>query len=441
MMRWPGAFIRFLAIALVALACASIYGLLRLATLFTRDRQRRAARVARLRGRILRRAMTTLGATFIKLGQVMSSRPDLFPPEMIDELRKLQDRLPQFSFWRVRRTIERELGGELTDHFVEFDHRAVAAASVAQVHRANLRDGTEVAVKVLRPAVRRQVVRDGGILLGLARALAFLRPSLRILNPVGHLEHFVDGIVAQTDLRNEITNYQRFTTNFADFEGVSFPHVHTELSAATVLTMAFLRGTKIDALGPGTHPRMGKLTREAFFKMCFTDGLIHADLHPGNMLITEDGNLAVFDVGLVKELDHDLLVQLVDFTKCVAMGNTRDLVNHMRRFHSYMEDSDWDEIEKDTQILIDGFRSQNVADLEMGKFTNEVFALARKHNTRPVPDMVLIMVGVITAEGISKMLDPDVNMFNEIATYLLPIIARLGLELDGGAASAESPIG
>ncbi len=437
-MRWPGAIIRFLAIFLVGLGCASLYGILRLATFFTRDRQRRAARVARLRGRILRRAMTILGATFIKLGQVMSSRPDLFPPEMIDELRKLQDRLPQFGFWRVRRIVERELSGKLADHFAEFDHGAVAAASVAQVHRANLTDGTEVAVKVLRPGVRRKVIRDGGILLALARAFAFLRPKMRILDPVSHLEHFVAGIVAQTDLGNEIDNYRHFAANFADFEGVSFPHVHTDLSGSTVLTMAFISGTKIDALGPGPHRRLARLTREVFFMMCFTDGLVHSDLHPGNMLVSDDGEVVVFDVGLVKKLDDDLVVQLVDFTKCIAMGNTHDLVNHMRRFHSYMEDSDWNEIEKDTQILIDNFRSQNVADLEMGKFISDIFALARKHNTRPVPEMTLIMVGMITAEGISKMLDPDANAFNELAAYLMPIIQRLGLELDGGAPAASA---
>src|SRR5262249_17495896 len=158
------------------------------------------------------------------MGQVMSSRPDLFAPELIDELRALQDRLPRFAFWRARRIIEKDLRRALGELFADFEHKPIAAASVAQVHRAHLRDGTEVAVKVLRPWIRRQVERDAVILLAGARLLA-LSPKARLSDPVGHLRHFVDAIIDQTDLRIEAANYQRFTDNFAGVTDVRFPRV------------------------------------------------------------------------------------------------------------------------------------------------------------------------------------------------------------------------
>lgn len=427
MRYWPGNVLRFIAISLMALLCSLVYGVLRLYSLFIFNRDRRRAFVGRTRGRLLRWSMSTLGATFIKLGQVMSSRPDLFAPEMIAQLRKLQDEVPPFPFRKARKIVEEDLEKPLLEAYAEFDEEPVAAASVAQVHRAVTHEGHEVAVKVLRPSVRRRVQRDGRLLVGLARVMA-ISPKAKMSQPVEHMQHFVDGIIAQTDLRNEARNYERFHDNFAEMEGVMFPEVHPALSTERVLTMEFLRGKKVDALEPGAHDSIGRVSRSVFFKMCYEDGFVHADLHPGNMLVTDDGRLAIFDAGLVKHLVDDFLVQLVDFSRCIAMGTSTDFVNHLRRFHNYMDDVDWDEIGRDTEGFIEQFRNQNVADLEMGQFINEVFSLARKHQIRPIPDMTLVLVGVVTAEGISKILEPNVNTFHEMAVFLMPIIAKHGLD-------------
>ena len=427
MRYWPGNALRFAIILSVVLVFGVIYGALRLCSLFVFDRDKRRAFVARARGRLLRWSMSTLGATFIKLGQVMSTRPDLFDPEVIDELRKLQDAVPPFAYRKARRIVEQDLGRPIGECYAEFDEQPVAAASVAQVHRAVTHEGDEVAVKILRPSVRHHVQRDGRLLVGLARVMSISRKA-RLSKPVEHMQHFVDGIIAQTDLRNEARNYERFHENFADVEGVLFPHVYANLSTEHILTMEFLRGQKIDALAPGTHGNIGKVSRSVFFKMCYEDGFVHADLHPGNMLVTEDGDLAIFDAGLVKALVDDFLIQLVDFSRCIAMGTSSDFVNHLRRFHDYMDGVDWDEIERDTAGFIEQFRNQNVANLEMGQFINEVFSLARKHEIRPIPDMTLVLVGVVTAEGISKILEPSVNTFHEMAVFLLPIIQKHGLD-------------
>jgi ubiquinone biosynthesis protein len=424
LLRWPGNILHGLHLFLVLLFGALLYGFARLGTLFIFPKARRARAVGRLRGWLLRQGMTSLGATFIKMGQVMSTRPDLFAPEVIDHLRRLQDRLPPFGFATVKKVLEADLGKPVTELFTELDEKPVAAASVAQVHRARLADGREVAVKVLRPDVRRQVERDAGILLFGARVLA-LHPRAKLSDPVGHLRHFVEAIHDQTDLRIEAANYERFHKNFASWKGrVTFPEVIASHSAERVLTMEFIRGTKIDALPPGNHPKVAEAVRMAMFKMCFDDGFLHADLHPGNMFLKDDGELVILDVGLCKLLTEDVLIQFIDMTKCLAMGKPDDLVAHLKRFHVYMGEIDWDALRVEVDEFARRFRAQDIAELDYGNLINDMFALGRRYHVRPVTDMTLVFVALVTAQGIGKMLEPSVNVFNEVARYLLPVLMR-----------------
>jgi ubiquinone biosynthesis protein len=409
----------------VVLLLAVAYAFGRLGTLFV-DEARRAQAVGRLRGRLLRRGMTWLGATFIKMGQVMSTRPDLFSPEVIDELRHLQDRLPPFSFVEARRALEASLGRPIDAVFAELDEAPVAAASVAQVHRGRLQGGDEVAVKILRPNVRRQVERDAALLLFGARFLALFERA-RLSDPVGHTRHFVQGIIDQTDLRVEAANYERFRTNFAGVAAVSFPRVRAELSGERVLVMEFVRGRKIDGpLTPDEKRLVSKATREAIFKMCFEDGFLHCDLHPGNMLLADDGVLVLFDVGLAKLLGEEVLIQFIDLTKCLTMGTPDDVITHLKRFHHYIGEVDWEALRADVDAMARRFRGQEIARLEYGELINEMLALGRKYQVRPITDMALVFVAMVTAQGIGKQLNPDANVFAEIAAYLLPILARRG---------------
>ncbi|MBA3465501.1 MAG: AarF/ABC1/UbiB kinase family protein [Deltaproteobacteria bacterium] len=427
MLRWPGNFLHFLWLLIVVVVCGVIYGLGRLGIfLFVWGKRRRRA-LAHLRGWMLRQSMTTLGATFIKLGQVMSTRPDLFEPEIINQLRRLQDKLPPFGFGRVKSTVEAELGKPLTEVFSDFEETAIAAASVAQVHRAHLKDGREVAVKVLRPGVRRQVERDRALLIGGAKLIA-LRPKWRLSDPVGHTQHFVDAIHEQTDLRIEATNYTRFRENFAGRPNVSFPEVYAELSGEKILTMQFVRGVKVDALpadwAPELKKKLAETVRMSMFKMCFEDGFVHADLHPGNMVVQDDGKLIIFDAGLAKLLHEDVLIQFIDMTKCLAMGTPDDLVNHLKRFHKYLGTIDWESLRVEVNEFALKFRAKDVAKLEYGELITEMFAIGRKYRVHPVTDMMLVFVALITAQGIGKMLEPEHNVFGAVAMFLMPILMK-----------------
>lgn len=426
-LRWPANLFRGLFLFFFLLVASLIYGAGRLLLwLAVRDPAQRERRVARWRGRCLRRSMTMLGATFIKMGQVLSSRPDLLPPETIDELKVLQDRLPAFGYWRARRAIQRGLGRPLEEVYSEFDREPVAAASVAQVHRARLKGGTEVAVKVLRPSIRRQVERDATVLLFGARLLA-LHPRIRLNDPVAHLRHFVDAIVAQTDLTREADNYQRFADNFAGADDVAFPAVHRECSSKSVLTMEFVRGTRFDARDRSHDRALAATIRLLMFRMCFDHGFVHADLHPGNFFVRDDQKLVVFDAGMAKLLEEDILVQFVDFSRCLTVGTADDFVEHIKRFHTYMGEVDWASLRRDITVLLDRFRAQNTARLEYSSLFADIFAISRRYKARPVPDLTLVMVALLTVQGIGKELDPESNVFQEVASFLMPLLAQKGL--------------
>ena len=426
-LRWPGNFLKVLFLVVVVSLCGLVYGLGRLGIALFVWGPRRARALGTLRGWTLRQGMSALGATFIKLGQVMSTRPDLFAPEIIDQLRLLQDKLPPFGFRKVRAAIEADLGKPLADIYTELDERPVAAASVAQVHRARLPDGREVAVKVLRPGVRKQVERDATILIAFAKLIA-LNKTWALSDPVGHTRHFVAAIADQTDLRIEAANYRRFRANFAGVAGITFPEVHEALSAERVLTMAFVRGTKIDALPATTTPeqrqKLAELVRLAMFKMCFDHGFVHADLHPGNLVVTADHTLVIFDAGLAKLLEEDVLIQFIDITKCLSMGTPEDLVNHLKRFHQYLGTVNWEALRAEVDVFARKFRAQDIAKLEYGELISEMFALGRRHHVRPVTDMMLVLVAMVTTQGIGKMLEPQHNVFGSLATFLMPILMK-----------------
>ena len=195
--------------------------------------------------------------------------------------------------------------------------------------------------------------------------------------------------------------------------------------------MDFVRGEKVQKSHAERFPDLAGRLREAFLKMCFDDGFLHADLHPGNFVVQEDGTVCIFDVGLMKSLSDEALEYYIDFNRCLAFGTTEDFMHHLRTYHRYMEGTvNWAELEIDIAEFAREFRTMNAKDLEFRVLIDRVFATGRKHGVRPRPEMTLMMVGLVTAEGIGKQLAPDVNSFQEVTNYLIPVLARRGMLSD-----------
>jgi ubiquinone biosynthesis protein len=402
----------------IALACALAYSIGSVRRLAIRDRVTRVEHRARQRGKLLRWSFARLGATFVKIGQIASSRPDLFSAGVIAELRTLQDRVPAFSYRRVRAIVERELGAAVASRFRELDRVPVAAGGIAQVHRGVLLDGDEVAVKIVRPGVRARLRRDARLVLWLAHLAHAVSARARSADVIGHARSLVAGIVAQTELRFEGRNYKRFRHAFAASRTIEFPRVYARYSTNDVLVMELVHGVTIDRVRAEHVAHVAHALRTAFFAMCFDHGLVHADLHPGNILVRDDGRVVLLDLGLVKYLAPGVIDKVIDFTRCIALGDARDLVAHLQRYHEYLAATDWAAVATDAAAFIAELRRVSMAELELGTIVARMFALARKHGIRPMPDLSLVMLGIVTIEGIAKRLEPAANTMTEVARYL-----------------------
>ena len=262
----------------------------------------------------LRKVFEELGPTFVKLGQMMSTRPDLVGERMADEFTKLQDDTQPFDFETVKMIVESELGKPLSEVFQSFEDEKLAAASIGQVHRAVLPDGTMVAVKVQRPGIQDTVDKDLVIMHHLADLINKRVPSLRVFNVPEIVEEFDKSIHKEMDYELEARNTLNFQANFADNEGIHAPTIFPEHSTSLVLTMEFIQGTKMSEVLEAPEGFDNKLLAErvakSYFQQILMDGFFHADPHPGNLYVLEDNVLCYIDFGMMGHIDHEFMQNL-----------------------------------------------------------------------------------------------------------------------------------
>jgi ubiquinone biosynthesis protein len=364
-----------------------------------------------------------LGATFIKVGQIMSTRPDLLPPHIIRALESLQDRVGPFPFAHVRQVIGEDFGEPLEALFEEFSVEPIASASVAQVHRARLADGRLVAVKVRRPDLERIVPFDLVFVRTVARIMEIF-PQVRLLAPVQQVDEFGRAIQLQLDFRIEAENNRRFRGYFAGDPDVIFPELVERLCSERVLTMEFVDGVKIlqFARTPHDPSRLARVGFRTLLQMIFQDGFVHADLHPGNILVTPEGKVAILDLGLVGALDDFHRKNLAKFFSLWAQGDGRGMAQIMIDL-SPAPDSvpDPAAFREAVHEFVLPYRGKAIGEVHVSEVALGMMALLRKHRVRVNATFTLCNIAIAVTEGIGKQLDPRLDLMQEALPFFMKL--------------------
>jgi ubiquinone biosynthesis protein len=379
-------------------------------------------RYAAPRGERLRRALETLGPIFVKFGQVLSTRRDLLPTDIADELAKLQDRVPPFPSEVAIAEIERGLGKKVPELFASFDAVPVASASVAQVHLATLPGGAEVAVKVLRPNML-PVIRRDLALLDTAAGLVERSAEGRRLKPREVVAEFAKHLDDELDLVREASNASQLRRNFLDSPLLVVPEVHWDHCAANVMTMERMRGTPISRVAElraqGIDiPKLARAGVEIFFSQAFRDGFFHADMHPGNIQVAPDGRYIALDFGIMGTLsdrDRNYLAQ-----NFIAFFN-RDY----KRVAQAHVDAGWvppgtrvDEFEAAVRAVCEPIFDRPLKEIYFGRVLLRLFQTARRFNLEVQPQLVMLQKTLLNIEGLGRELDPDLDLWKTAKPYL-----------------------
>ena len=362
-----------------------------------------------------------LGATSIKVGQIASTRGDLLPPELVDELAKLRDQVPPFPFADVQRVVERSLGRPLDAVYAHFEREPVAAASVAQVHRATLRSGgTIVAVKVRRPDVAEKVKLDRSILLVAARFAERVVPSLRLVSLEEAVATFCDAVEQQIHLRNEADHNRRFRANFRDEPDLHFPILFEDACSDEVLTMEFIEGLREEELeASGVDVRHVVMAgMRCVCRMIFSHGFVHADLHPGNMRFENNGRIVLFDLGLVGDLsDKDRLTN-AQLLFSFATGDGKTVARSFYENSPHTATLDYDACEREICNFVERLRLLGLGNVQLALEIGRIFDILRRHHIQARSHMTMVNLALATAEGLGKRLAPDLSLADEALPYL-----------------------
>ena len=374
--------------------------------------------VDQLRGRVLARLLERLGATFVKLGQILGTRPDLLSAGYITAFSRLHDDVPAAAFEDVERVLLEDLSPEARARVAWVDPLPLAAASVAQVHRATLDDGEAIVLKVQRLAAPAAIERDLAILAVCARLLDRL-PALQMLSLPGAVERFDHALRGQLDFRLEAANNRRFVKNFEGIDGIFFPRLIDGLCTRRVLAMELIEGVKGTETHKltGDHQRLARLGGEVVLEMVFVDGFVHADMHPGNIFYTERG-IVLIDLGMVAEIPAELQRPWAETFLAMAMQDAKELA---RLFYSHAPvvfTTDYAAFERDVHTHFAKIYGKKLGEVEISEAVGGIMNILRKHQVQVEPVFTVVHVALLVAEGLGKQLDPTLDVVMQAVPYL-----------------------
>ena len=366
--------------------------------------------------------LTELGTTFVKFGQILSTRVDLLPREYIQELARLQDDVQPESFERIRAQVESSFGRPLGELFQSFDEKPLASASIAQVHRAVTPDGQEVVVKVQRPQIADRIRADLDLLKKLARMAEAVFEESAVYSPVDIVDAFETSILEELDFENERQNLAEFYERHRERPMIAVPRPFPELSSPLVLTMEQLKGRKLREcdLPEAEGKALCALIVDDAFRQLFVDGLFHGDPHPGNLLVLEGGRLGIIDLGAVGRLTPQMQENLVLLMMAVALKDADTVARLIYRVASASgERTDLALFKADIQAALDKYltKTPTLDQLDTGQLIPELLNLAIRHHVRIPKDYAVLSRAAILIEGVAQRLDPGLNVEHAILPY------------------------
>ena len=376
----------------------------------------------------MRRSLDDLGPTFVKFGQVLSTRSDIFPEGILSELQKLQDTARPMPPGLAQAIIERELGASVDEVFSAFDPVPLGSASIGQVHRAVLMSGEIVAVKVQRPEAPGRVAAD----LELMREFADFvdrRFAQRVLVEAGGLVAEFEVVVRrELDYTAEAQNARRFAANFAG-TGVVIPAVYQEYSTSKVLTMEFVVGTRFRdirplLMAPSERRRVASMGADAIFKMAFEDGFFHGDPHPSNLLLTPEGDLALLDFGMVGFMSQGDIEALSRLFIAVIQRDASAALRALEGLGVRYATEVRGELVRELREFLNKYAGLSVGEVTLGQALSELIALARRYRVRMPPVFPLLTKALVTAEGLARSIDPTINVYEVARPYARRLLSQ-----------------
>ena len=360
----------------------------------------------------LRLTLERLGPTFIKFGQMLSVRPDLIPKSYIKELEKLQDSVPSFPFEQVQQTIRHEFRKDIKDIFKEFDQKPIASASISQVHKAVLKDGSTVAVKIQRPDVDRLIETDIEIMKYIASLLESHFPAIRKYEPLNVVNEFAKWTLKELDFRREAANCHLFEHNFKNIPTVKIPAVYENLISNKALVFEFIDGVELHNIEELRKRKidLGRVMKNGFdaaLTQVFIHGFFHADPHPGNILVMPDCSIALVDFGIVGHFDDRLKEKSISLFYGVIENDADMIVDTLVEICDSSSEVDKRELKYEVRLILDPLQSRAIKDIKISHILESVMDIALNFGLKMPLSFVLFGKTIVTLEGIALEYDPD----------------------------------
>lgn len=376
----------------------------------------------------MRRALEEMGPTFIKFGQIIATRADLLPPDWLSELAMLQRHVPPVPFEQLREALEHDLGSSPAARFAHFDTRPMAAASIAQIHAARLRDGTDVIVKIRRPGIQKVMASDLRLMSMLARLIEFEFPSLAAFHPVEVVSQFGLSIDRELNFVNECRNTDRMRELFAGNPAIVIPRVYWDFVSERVAVLERIRGTPswddaaIRAAGLN-RLTLAQVGADAVLRMILIEGFFHADPHDGNLLYLPGNRMAFIDFGIVGRLTPMRRRQVVDLLLAIAERDGHGAADVLLEWAD-CDDADFDRLSCDMEEFIGRYYGASLKHVHLPVMLSDLGQILRRHKLRLPPDLVLLFRALVALDGMGRQNDPNFDVFRRTEPWLKQALAQ-----------------